>query len=265
MPNEVSEIELTILIGSILGLSLVSLIVLFLFFYQKKYFQQESRILKIKEQASQEILKAQLEIREITLNEISKEIHDNSGQILSLIKLNTHMLIEKYAQGKDLNEMLLDTKSLIINAITDLRNLSRSISSDTVEHLGFALALSIQFEKIKKLNHFQTSFEIIGSTQRFPLDKEIVIFRMCQEILQNIMKHSMAKNLNAQIIYQSERLIIDFQDDGIGFDVNILSSSYQDQGSGLENLRRRSKLIGANLEIISNIGSGTKIMIQLPY
>ncbi len=264
MKSEVTEIELIILVGSILSLSLVSFIIVFLFFYQKRYFIQEKKIAEIREQASKEILKAQLEIREITLKSVGQEIHDNSGQLLSLIKLNSNMLLEKLYKGDAMEELLIENKSLITEAITDLRNLSRNISSETIEHLGFESAFRNQIEKLKKSNHYDCHFSLIGNAKRLSIEKEIILFRMTQEILQNIMKHSKAIQIFTKLIFEPNQLIVEISDDGIGFNYpESIRSNPSDKGSGIFNLESRAKLIGAILQIVSKPSKGTKITIQL--
>jgi len=265
MPTEAQAIELVILIGSSICLGLISLIVMFLFFYQKRYFQQERAILQIKEQASKEILKAQLEIRENTLNGVAREIHDNSGQILSLIKLNINQILDGARNNVAPRELLMETKTLVTDAISDLRNLSRSLSSDTIEKLGFETALKNQFEKIKKSGHYKCSLLIEGHSQRLGLEKEIILFRMTQEIIQNILKHSHAVQILTVVRYDPDQFTITIVDDGIGFDINEVNSHpSSEKGSGLDNLNSRAQLIGANLQVITRKGEGTQITIRLP-
>lgn len=265
MSNEAEAIELIILLGSCICFGLVSLIVIFLFFYQKRYFLQEKAILKIKEQASKEILKAQLEIRENTLNGVAREIHDNSGQILSLVKLNLNQIIDGGNQSNFQNELLVETKSLVTDAISDLRNLSRSLSSDTIEKLGFETALKNQIEKIKKTEHYKCSLLIEGKSIRLPAEKEIILFRMTQEIIQNILKHSQATQILTIVRYEPDQFIITIVDDGIGFDLNeIMNLSSSEKGTGLNNLNGRAQLIGASLQLITRPGEGTQITTRLP-
>jgi signal transduction histidine kinase len=266
MSEEVKDIELIILVGSSICLGLVSLLVIFLFFYQKRYFQQEKDILKIKEEASKEILKAQLEIRENTLNGVAREIHDNSGQILSLIKLNINQILNGSRTNGRSQELLLETKSLVVDAISDLRNLSRSLSSDTIEKLGFETALKNQFEKIKKSGHYKCSLIIEGKSRKLEVEKEIILFRMTQEIIQNILKHSHAVQILTMLRYEPDQFIVTIVDDGIGFNFNdTMHNPSTDKGSGLENLSSRAQLIGANLQVITHPGEGTQITIRLPY
>jgi len=265
MSNEVQDIELVLVFGSILGLLLVSLIVIFLFFYQRRYFEQEKTILEIREQATKEILKAQLEIRENTLRGVAREIHDSSGQILSLIKLNLNQVLTGAKTNGQSHDLLVQTKSLVVDAITDLRNLSRSLSSDTIEKLGFEVALRNQFEKIKKSGHYKCSILVEGESRRLELEKEIILFRMTQEIVQNILKHAHALQILTILRYEPNQFILTIVDDGIGFNYyETVHSHAIEKGSGLDNLGNRAQLIGANLQILTHPGEGTQITIRLP-
>jgi len=158
MPQEYAEFNLVIVTGTVLLLVLVSFIVLFMLFYQRRYFNQERKINFIREESERELLKAQLEIQEVELKRVSQEIHDNSGQMLSLAKLNLNV-IQSRMPSTDMNALLLkETKELIGDIINDLRNLSKSLSSDIVERLGFIKALQFETDRLDVQIYFCVIF-----------------------------------------------------------------------------------------------------------
>jgi two-component system, NarL family, sensor kinase len=205
----------------------------------------------------EEILKTQLEIQEQTFKNISQEIHDNIGQALTLAKLNLNTLSPVAEQEK-----ITATKDLVSKAIVDLRDLSRSLNTDYVASMGLHKAIETELAMIDRTGVIQTVFSVQGEPYRLDDQKELILFRMVQEMLNNVIKHSEAKTLKATILYNEDFELL-LNDDGKGFDSEaIMGSTYA--GLGLRNIANRAKLIGAILQVDSSPGKGTQIRISLP-
>lgn len=140
----------------------------------------------------QTILQTQLEIQEQTLKNISQEIHENIGQVLSLVKLNINTM--DCEQPEILQEKIDDSKVMITKAIRDLRALSRSLDADYVIKNGLMNSIEYELELIKKTGSFETRFMVEGDARRIDTDKALILFRIVQEILQNIIKHAKGQN-----------------------------------------------------------------------
>ncbi|MCC7378262.1 MAG: sensor histidine kinase [Chitinophagaceae bacterium] len=209
----------------------------------------------MKTQFEQELLQTQLEIQEQTLRTISEEIHDNVGQVLSLAKLNLNTF-ENNPQKK-----LDDTKELISKAINDLRDLSRSMHGDRIAELGLLQSLVVELQILQNSGEFETHFNITGDTYKLPPQKEMVIFRIVQEALNNTIKHAKAKNIYLNIKYQPNTFTLTVKDDGAGFDIVAMQNK---NGIGLKNMQNRAKLIGATCTLQSSVNDGTSIVIELP-
>ena len=264
MPQEYAEFNLVIVTGTVLLLVLVSFIVLFMLFYQRRYFNQERKINLIREESERELLKAQLEIQEVELKRVSQEIHDNSGQMLSLAKLNLNVIHSRMPSTDTNASLLKETKELIGDIINDLRNLSKSLSSDIVERLGFIKALQFETDRLCRTNLFLCDICVEGSSRRLNNDLEIILFRIAQESIQNIIKHSRAENVKISVKFSEESLDFSIVDDGIGFKTDDNGQGIKGiEGSGLQNIYSRAKLIGGNLTINSN-QTGTSIQLKLP-
>ena len=265
MPKEASEINLIIIAGTLLLLLLVSFIVLFMLFYQRRYFKQERKINQIKENAERELLMTQIEIQEIELKRVSQEIHDNTGQMLSLAKLNLNVLQSRMPADEPNIFLVKETKALVSDIINDLRNLSKSLSADMVERLGFVQALQFETERLNKIGQFNCQIQLDGNTCRLSNETEIILFRIAQESIQNIIKHSKAKNIDIGIHFKENELNCTIKDDGIGFQVDDTEHTAKNSGgSGLRNFYSRAKLIGAIITIKTNKGMGTCIELSLP-
>ncbi|MES2005456.1 MAG: ATP-binding protein [Bacteroidota bacterium] len=206
------------------------------------------------EQFRRQILEAQLEMQEHTFRIVSQEIHDNVGQILSLAKLNLNIVT--YQQKE--TEAYQTIKELVATAITELRDLGTGYYADKLAAEGLVSAIRHLVNQISKTRLFMVSFK--SEFERLALDKDKIIFlyRMVQESLNNIVKHSSAIHVDVSIYRQKEHIYISIKDDGRGFE-NTLSDTKK--GIGLSSLRNRASMIDAEVQINSQINKGTVVTL----
>lgn len=257
------EIYFVIIIGIILGLLLVGFIVTILFLYQKRRQKQEKEMEIVKAKYEKEVLRSQLEIQENTFKTISQELHDNIGQMLSVAKLSLSVLpIEKdhpaFQASKTVQEILN-------KAIFDLSDLTKSLYTDRISEIGLSEAMRFELATIKRAGLIEVQFEVKGTVFALSEQKAIFLFRMFQELMNNILKHSYATAIDVNVNYsEGNTFALKIEDNGVGFDVNekkqSLSSS---KGVGLKSMFNRAQLIGADINMHSNIGKGTVVIITL--
>jgi two-component system NarL family sensor kinase len=261
MQNDVAQLIATIIVGSLVVLLLGAFLVVFLFFHQRKKYEY----LKDRAQFSQEILRAQLEVQNSTLQQIGEELHDNIGQLLSVAKINLNIL-EDTEQSIDNQGYIRQTNEIIGQSITDLRALTKSFDGDFVKDFGLEESLSHELLRIRKTNKYQTELVVSGSRFSLGYEKEIVLFRIGQEVLNNILKHARATKILAQLTYESKKFIFCLQDNGRGFEyLATENKGLKQSGAGLRNMKRRAELIGAHFNLTSEPGKGTRIEIELPF
>jgi len=205
----------------------------------------------------EQLLHSQLEIQEQTLKNISQEIHDNIGQTLSLVKLNLNTIDLHKGEGSE--EKILYSKELVSKAIVDLRNISRSLNTDAILSGGLIKAIETELNIINNAGSLKGDLIITGHKSRLDPRNELILFRIVQEAINNIIKHSGASLITVRIIFTEGQLAIKISDNGSGFDSNLAASD----GSGLRNMRNRAELIGGSFEIYSGPG-GTTISVNLP-
>lgn len=226
-------------------------------------FEMQRNIVEIKQRFQHETMQAQQEVQEQTYLTISQEIHDNIGQILSLIRLNISTIkTEDYASTQ---QKITISKELLDNAIDDLRNLSKRLNMQFVKQQNFSELLQLQLNLIQKTGLYATELGIQGEDK--PLDPQIklIVFRIAQEALNNIIKHAGAKRIWVTLSYLPEKITLSIKDDGIGFDVaNLLEQDHPQKGIGTNNMYYRAKLIGAEFIIQSKPGIGTLVQLTLP-
>jgi len=264
MPNQNSEIYFVIVIGATLALLLVGFIVTILFLYQRRRQQQEKELVMMKDQYEQEALKSQLEIQENTLKNISQELHDNIGQMLSVVKFSLAVLpVEKQ---HDAYEPIQNSRQILNKAILDLSNLTKSLHTDRITGIGLAESIGFEVDSVRKSGILDIQYKVSGNELHFDEQKKIFLFRMFQEILNNILKHSQASTVKITLDSPGDdNFALIIEDNGVGFNVeekrNTASSS---SGVGLKSLFNRAKLVGAQLSMKSEPGKGTRVSIVLP-
>lgn len=258
------ELYIVIIIGIILGLLLVGFIVAMLFLYKRRQQQQEQEMARVKDMYEREALQSQIEIQENTFKTISQELHDNIGQLLSVVKLSLSTLpLEKEHKAYPL---VGHSQKVLNKAIVDLSNLTKSLYTDRISEVGLAESISFELLAMKNTGMYETSFSVSGEEQQLPEKTSIFLFRMFQEMLNNIIKHSAATQINVKLSYApGNTFAMQVEDNGKGFDVEQMKASLSSgKGVGLKSMLNRAKIMGADIDISSEIGKGTRIIVKLP-
>ncbi|GAB1855924.1 hypothetical protein MHTCC0001_07590 [Flavobacteriaceae bacterium MHTCC 0001] len=244
------EIQSFLIISSVVLFFLVATMVsLFLLFRKRK-----NTLLLEKKYAEQhfeqEISKAQIEIREETFRNISWELHDNIGQLLTLAKIQLQT-----------NTDIEEVKETINKSIKEVRILSKLINPDALKNITLEQAITDEINRFNRLGFIKSKIILIGD--KMPLDHkiEIVFFRILQEFFSNTIKHAKATHLNIILNYKPDELEITAQDNGKGFDLE----NHNSPGIGISNIKNRAKLVNATVSITSQLKQGTKLTITYPY
>lgn len=190
-------------------------------------------------------------------NEIGKELHDNINQILATVKLYHSMM---RTNKKDGAALLAKSTEYVNEAIEEIRKLSKSLVSPSLGNISLSEALSDLADEVNKthvcqvkLNYFMPGTETMGSS------KELMIYRVVQEQINNIIKHSEAANATINLTKNGNNLLLTISDDGVGFDTHQRS-----KGIGVQNIRNRIEFYSGKLNIISRPGEGCKFKIIIP-
>ncbi|MCX6316706.1 MAG: histidine kinase [Bacteroidetes bacterium] len=265
-----TDFSAAIIAGTILFLLLLGFVLFFFLWFRKKRQLDNVKMKEMRMDAErmqakyqQTLLQTQLEIQEQTLKNISQEIHDNVGQVLSLAKLNLNMMdVEKPDQ---LQRKIQSTLGQVTKAINDLRDLSKSFNTDNIVALGLIQSIAGELDIVSKTDKFKTEFRIAGNSVLLEAQKELILFRIVQEALHNVIKHARATVIRVYAEYTPEQLALRIEDDGRGFAaVSNQEGVVRDQGLGIRNMHNRAKMIGADFSLQSAVGHGTSVKIVVP-
>jgi signal transduction histidine kinase len=200
---------------------------------------------------------AEINTLEAERKRIAGDLHDELGPMLSAIKLQINHL-----EPEDESETAVLEKSSkqIDTIIQRFREISYDLLPNTLVRKGFIKATHEYIDKIKALHPLQIEF----NTSKFSLkpEQEVNLYRVVQEIMQNTIKHAKATFLQINIITKGKSIFLQTKDDGIGFNYN--EKSLEAKGVGLLSLQSRAQLLGGQLVVHTEPGSGTTFEIEIP-
>ncbi len=247
------EKEIIVLLAIAIPIVLVIIVVvLFMVFSQRKNKLLEQQELT-KKNFDRELAKSQIEIREEILRNISWELHDNIGQLLTLAKIQAQIAEQK-------PEMIKEVSQTIGDGIEELRALSRVINPEALKSMSLLQSLRLEIARFNRLKFIDAQLAIEGEIKPLKRDSEVIIFRILQEFFSNTIKHSKATSLNVILRFTDDSLNITARDNGIGFEYDGEFS-----GIGLKNMKNRSQLVRADLEIVSEKSKGTALKLKYRY
>lgn len=213
--------------------------------------------------ARQQEFKAILTGQENERQRLASEIHDGLGPMLSTIKIKAESLMDLINEETALRNKILDISNLIDSVSDDTRSISHALSPSSLRKLGLISSLSDLCEKANKDHDANIVFTQNGRIPDGSFREQIKlnIYRIAQELLNNSLKYSLAKNINLQLTYFKNEFLLSLEDDGIGFDKE---SVLKKRGIGLTNIESRAKLLGGNFDIDSRPGHGVTASIHIP-
>ncbi|THU36953.1 PAS domain S-box protein [Niastella caeni] len=221
----------------------------------------EKRLLKQELDKQKLIAQAVVNAQEKERAEIGKELHDNVNQILSTAKLYLEL-----AQTDDNSRLELINRSTnnISDAINEIRTISRSLVPPSIGDLGLIDSVQDLVENIKATRKLHVEFYYSGTIDNILDEKrKLMLFRIIQEQVNNVLKHASAKNLVIELIVDSEGQAIDLtiSDDGKGFELDKVRLK---KGVGLSNISSRAQLFNGSVNIVTAIDEGCKLKINVP-
>lgn len=235
----------------------------FLIIYVVVYNKRKKRHLEEKEQLRRafqhELLQSQMEVQEQTLKTIGNDLHDNINQLLGLVVITLSAV--DVADRDNAAGKIASAESLVRRSIQEIRALSRLMHGEELIGKGLPHAIGFELDWLERSGAYQIVRR--GSLEGIPPlpEKELIVFRIFQESLQNIIRHAQAAVITVEQSWSDQTLMLRLTDDGIGFDLETVMS--QHAGMGLPGIFRRAALMGGVVGIVSKPGEGTSVTITL--
>lgn len=237
------------------------LLIMVLVFFKRRKAKLRIKQLERKIKFQSALQNSLLEIKEERTLAFTRELYDNVGQILSaaLMQLNMQISCQDNETEK---ENSLAVKKLIEKSLEEIRYISKASLSEVQNEVVFTDLLEKDLQRIEFLKNIKCDFKLIGSApNNISIAHQVIIYRMLQEIINNILKHSQSVKIELEIKNNLQNCFISVRDYGKGFVVKGKEMS----GAGLKTIKTRAKLINAKYVIDSKLGEGTLMTIDYPY
>jgi len=213
---------------------------------------------------TQQLMKAQENER----RRISRDLHDNVAQNLSLLKIGWDTLFDEQPSISDkLRQKASELSKILRESIADVRNMAYDLRPPGLDQLGLVRTAYQYCEEFSEKNNIQIDFSAAGlGDLRIPFDTKINLYRLIQEALWNVKKHADAGHVVIRLVASHPNIILRIEDDGKGFDVRErLVAVSNTERMGLRSMEERVNLLHGRVKIQSRPGEGTKILVEVPF
>lgn len=252
-----SKQELLLIIYFIVVILLLTVfVIVFFVVYQKRKNAMLKEQFEARQLFEQELAQSRIEMQEQTLKNVSWELHDNIGQLLSVANMQLNILSRTH--GNELSAVN-DIKEVVSSSLQEVRALSKSLNNEVIDYVGLEESVKNEVLRFNRINIINATFKTAGEPFEIIPQHRIILFRILQESFSNTIKHAKAQKLEVGFIYKPNALHIHVKDNGKGFDLEMVQKN-----SGLINMESRANLIKAKIQLDSSEGGGTSLTLQYP-
>ena len=233
----------------------------FLYFRQrarKDRIIAQQRIRQLEEEKKLLAAKSLVEGQEEERKRVARELHDGLGVLLSTTRMQFSSIGDASPEARPLIEK---ASRLLEQASSDVRKISHNMMPGLLTKLGLYEAVADLFEKISETEGLQIVAEVPEDAERMPENREIMLYRIIQELANNTLKHARAGNIELRMELQPGKLDVFYSDDGIGFNIEekLLSKSI-----GLNSIQSRVNFLNGKMDVRSEPGKGAAFSFEIP-
>ena len=245
----------------VMAITLVSVVV----FHQRRVIKFNKQLQKLEEEKQQMLLKASINFQEEERQRIAADLHDDAGPLLATARLylNENLIHQEPAVQL---QSIFSAKQIIDDSIQLIRNISHSLMPPTLKNFGLESAIKDLFEKINGSGVINASARFHDNRERLKEEQELLIFRVLQELVTNIIKHSCAGFIHLTQNVQGNFSYFRIHHDGKGIlQQEFEKLSYDSGGLGLKNIESRIKVLKGNISFdIDSTQTYYKVTIEVP-
>lgn len=249
-----------VLMGSVVTILLLSLLGYRNYLNRQKLQQQRINELETEKQlaATEAVLKGEEQER----SRLAKDLHDGLGGMLSGIKYTLNDMKGNLIMTRENAQAFERSMDMLDSSIREMRRVAHNMMPEALLKFGLDAAVADCCNDMNKSGVLHVSYQSIG-LDAVDMDetKDVAIYRIIQELLNNAIKHAAAKNVLVQLSYTNDQLVLAVEDDGKGFDPSILKHV---SGIGWRNIQNRVEFLKGKWDVASRIGNGTSIYIEMP-
>jgi signal transduction histidine kinase len=226
---------------------------------EQKRLEEQRQLLK---DAEWKAVRLSMETGEQERQRIAKNLHDTLGSKLSVIQMNFQSL-QRNLQFNDEKYQVRYKEGIqhLDDACQEVRRISRHMAQGDLSHFGLQLALEKYAQQVQESSEMEVHFAVKGTPKKLTPQQETEIYAILGTAIENVIRHAKAENINLELTFQPERLVITLTDDGQGFDK---AKAKEKKGLGIKNIAERAERIGAQHHIITHPGEGTTLELVIP-
>lgn len=235
----------------------------------QKAIEESREKLEASEKSLHELSMQLLRLQDEERKRIGREMHDSLGQYLSVLKMKLDSMTdeERHRDAEAITEEIATCAALADDCVKEVRTISYLLYPPMLDELGLKSAIPWYLDGFSRRSGIQTSLEISEDFERLPRDAELILFRILQESLTNVHRHSGSRTANVRVQREANGVILEVTDCGKGVPSEIVEEAARDwvgtPGVGLRSMSHRLRQFGGKLELIST-GSGTLLRAALP-
>jgi len=208
-----------------------------------------------------------IDVQETERKQLARELHDEMGQALTMISINLATVQQELPPHANatIKRQLAEAAQLTQYTLDQVRELSFNLRPAILDDLGLIPTLQKYLKRYSANVNIETRFEATGIEERLPITVETALFRIVQEALTNIARYAKAKTVRIALEHGESSVIATVEDDGQGFDIaQVFKHDDPMRGTGLIGMRERAFVLGGTFSIESELGEGTKLVIEIP-
>ena len=216
------------------------------------------RMAHLRQMLENRFMTALLRTEERSRASFSRELHDGLGPLLSSAKMSLSALNRANLKDNE-RDILTNTSAVIDEAIRSLREISNNLSPHILNNFGLARGIRHFVERLGTLHDTNVEFSTTLKNERYDSNIEVILYRVVCELINNSLKHASATNIKVSLREVSGLLVVEYSDNGIGFNYSDVASS----GMGLSNIRSRISSLNGKLELDSSVGKGMRAKVAV--
>src|SRR5215212_3825014 len=263
--NQPQSISLVLFFGTIGMLALAIGLIVFIIFHQRKVIRYQLQLQKMEHEQQQILLKASIHLQEEERQRIAADLHDDAGPLLATARLYLNENLVNQDKGTQL-QSIFQARQILDDTIQLIRNISHSLMPPTLKNFGLESAINDMAQKISGSGTINASSRFHDYKERLKQEKELVVFRIVQELINNILKHSNSSFIHLTQNEHGDKFYLRIHHDGRGIvqsDFEKLTKS--NIGLGLKNISSRLRVIHGNINFEKDISQTYyKITLELP-
>ncbi len=263
--QNITNISSPIFFGT-LGMFLMAIgIVVFVVFHQRKVIRYQMQMKRLEDEKQQMLLQASIRFQEEERQRIAADLHDDAGPLLATARLYLNENLINQEPAIQL-QSIYNAKQIIDDAIQLIRNISHSLMPPTLKNFGLESAMTDLFQKINGAGTINASARFHDYRQRLKLEQELLVFRILQELVANVLKHSNSAFIHLTQNANGQNLYFRIHHDGQGIVQSEFEKlNFHSSGLGLKNIQSRVKVLNGRIFFeIDNSRTYYKVTIEVP-